>query len=135
MSDLLDKEELGQLVPNLKDPWLSLFLNAANAGVARLAPHAVEGTGAGEEAKLIVVRAIQRVSNTKTWVRSESAGPFSVSYVTGGEGLFNAVDRAELAALNSSSTSVLPHGSFPEPDDYSHLFARPGRRGRGRYVD
>lgn len=129
MSDLLDKGELGELVPNLKDPWLSLFLNAANAGVARLAPHAVEGTGAGEEAKLIVVRAIQRVFNGKEWLRTESAGPFSVAYATGGKGLFDAGDRAELASLKGSSSGALPSGSFPAPDDYSHLFARPGRRG------
>lgn len=134
MTELLDKEALGHLVPNLKDPWLSLFLNAANAGVARLAPHAVDGTGAGEEAKLIVVRAIQRVFNNKDWLRTESAGPFSVAYATGGKGLFDAGDRTELAALDPSLGGALPSGNFPEPDDYSHLFARPGRRGWGRYV-
>lgn len=128
MTELLDKEELGRLVPELKDPWLSLFLDAANAGVARIAPHAAEDTGVAAEARLIVVRAIQRVFNTKAWVRSQSAGPFSISYVTNGYGLFDANDKAELAALGPVLPGALPSGNFPEPGDYDRLFARPGRR-------
>ena len=127
---ILSKEELEGLIPNLRDPWLTAFLNAANSGAGRRLGD-ISDEGVEAEAKLIIVRAIRRAMNTKEWVKAESAGPFSVTYVTGGLGLFDAADKAELDSLTVSAVAALPRGRFPCPDDYSQLFARP-RRLRGR---
>lgn len=131
MADLLTDED-HELVPGLVDPWLSIFFDAANSAVARLAPClTADGADSGRraEAKLIVLRSIDRVRNTVDFAKAQTAGPFSVTYVTGGRGVLDKADRAALSALCDAPASGGPRGSFPAPDDYSPLFARPGRRG------
>lgn len=131
MADLLTEEDHA-LVPGLVEPWLSIFFDAANSAVARLAPClTAEGADSGRraEAKLIVLRAIERVRQTPEYIRSQTAGPFSVTYITGGRGVLDKADRAELAGLCDAPSTGGARGSFPVPDDYSALFARPGRRG------
>lgn len=129
MADLLTSED-HQMVPGLVGPWQELFFDAANSAVARLAPCLIDdaATGRRAEAKLIVLRAIERVRNTPEFARSQTAGPFSVTYITGGRGILDKDDRAALAALCDTTSTGGAQGSFPVPDDYSYLFARPGRR-------
>lgn len=132
MADLLVSDTDGALVPGLADPWLSIFFDAANSAVSRLAPClTVDGADSGRraEAKLIVLRAIDRVRNTVDFARAQSAGPFSVTYVTGGRGVLDKEDRAALSALCDAPSAGGARGAFPVHDDYSYLFARPGRRG------
>lgn len=127
MADLLTEED-HQLVPGLAEPWLSIFFDAANSAVGRLAP-CLTGAGADSgrraEAKLIVLRAIERVRQTPEFARSQTAGPFSVTYITSGRGVLDKEDRAALAALCESAPSSGARGSFPDPDCYDRLFVRP----------
>lgn len=130
MDDLLTTED-HQLVPGLEDPWRSIFFEAANSAVSRLAPClTTDGADSGRraEAKLIVLRAIERVRQTPEYVRSQTAGPFSVTYITGGRGILDKDDRGALAELCDAPQSGGARGSFPTPEAYGHLFARPGRR-------
>ena len=127
---ILKLEELVDLIPALREPWLSTFLDAANSGAERRLGDDLDD-GVKAEAKLIIVRAIRRAMNTKEWVKAESAGPFSVTYVTSGLGLFDSADKAELDSLATATIAALPRGSFPYPDHYGGLFARP-RRHHGR---
>lgn len=127
MADLLTEED-HQLVPGLTGPWLSIFFDAANSAVDRLAPCLTElgaDTGRRAEAKLIVLRAIERVRQTPEFARSQTAGPFSVTYITSGRGVLDKDDRAALAALCDSVPAGGARGSFPDPDCYDYLFARP----------
>lgn len=127
MADLLGPADYA-LVPGLTEPWLSIFFDAANSAVDRLAPCLTEvgaDTGRRAEAKLIVLRAIERVRQTPEFVRSQTAGPFSVTYITSGRGVLDKDDRAALAALCDSTSTGGARGSFPDPDCYAHLFARP----------
>lgn len=127
MADLLGPADY-ELVPGLTEPWLSIFFDAANSAVDRLAPCLTElgaDTGRRAEAKLIVLRAIERVRQTPEFVRSQTAGPFSVTYITSGRGVLDKEDRAALAALCDSTSTGGARGSFPAPDCYDHLFARP----------
>lgn len=129
MADLLTAED-HQLVPGLTDPWLSIFIDAANSAVSRLAPCLTADAadkGRRAEAKLIVLRAIERVRQTPEFVRSQTAGPFSVTYITGGRGVLDKDDRAALAALCDAPSSGGARGSFPEPERYDDLFAHPRR--------
>lgn len=127
MADLLSTNELSGLVPGLRDPWLTLFANAANSVIRRKVPDVVDDEGTAAEARLIVARAVRRVANSKEWLSSESAGPFSVSYVTGGRGLFEQDELNELLSLvPAGPRSALPSGHFPPGLNYDHLFARPG---------
>lgn len=129
MADLLGPAD-HNLVSGLEDPWRSIFFDAANSAVSRLAPClTTDGADFGRraEAKLIVLRAIERVRQTPEYARSQTAGPFSVTYVTGGRGILDKDDRGALAALCDSPQSGGARGSFPASDNYGHLFARPGR--------
>lgn len=129
MAELITTGEISALVPGLRDPWLSLFTDAANSVIRRKVPTVMTDPGTAAEARLIVARAIRRVANSKEWLSSESAGPFSVSYVTAGRGLFDATDLSLLEALVASQRpSGGPSGHFPPARDYSRLFANPGRR-------
>lgn len=130
MADLLTEDDYG-LVPGLTEPWRSIFINAANSTVNRLAPCLTTpdaDPGRRAEAKLIVLRAIERVRQTPEFIRSQTAGPFSVTYVTSGRGVLDRADRAALAALCEASVAGGARGSFPPPDDYERLFARPSPR-------
>ena len=136
MPDLIDKTELAEAVPGLIDPWGDLFVAALNSQIARVAPCLVAEAvdpGVVAEAKLIVFQAVQHVTETPRWVKSETTGPFSVTYVTGGRGILDSADVAALVELCGApvAPAVGPLGSFPTPDDYSRLFARPGRSWRG----
>jgi len=125
-------EEDHKLLPGLTDPWLSIFIDAANSAAARLAPCVTEtgaDSGLRAEAKLIVLRAIERVRGTPEYARSQTAGPFSITYITGGRGILDKDDRAALQDLCERTGAGSARGSFPEPDNYDPLFARPGRRG------
>lgn len=127
MADLLTDGD-HELVPGLTGPWQSIFFDAANSAVDRLAPcltTAGADTGRRAEAKLIVLRAIERVRQTPEFARSQTAGPFSVTYITGGRGILDKEDRAALAALCDSPAPGGARGSFPPPDSYDYLFARP----------
>lgn len=128
MADLLTNED-HQLVPGLTDPWRSIFFDAANSAVTRLAPCLTDpdaDSGRRAEAKLVVLRAIERVRQTPEFVRSQTAGPFSVTYITGGRGVLDKDDRAALAALCDAAPTGGARAHFPDPDCYDHLFARPG---------
>lgn len=128
--DLLTPEDR-QLVPGLTEPWQSIFFDAANSVVNRLAPCLTSpdaDPGRRAEAKLIVLRAIERVRQTPEFIRSQTAGPFSVTYVTSGRGVLDRDDRAALAALCEAAIKGGPRGAFPAPDEYGPLFARPSRR-------
>lgn len=134
MVDVLTPDDLAEIVPGISDRWAQTLLKAANAGARRLAPCLradVVDEGLLAEARVILLHSIERITSSRSWVRSETRGPFSISYVTGGRGLFDDDDRAALAALCSAtpSSSGMPRGSFPEPDNYDNLFARPGRAG------
>ena len=136
MPDLIDKTELTEAVPGLTGPWADLFVAALNSQISRVAPCLVADAadpGVVAEAKLIVFQAVQHVTETPRWVKSETTGPFSVTYVTGGRGILDGADLAALVGLCSGpvAPAVGPLGSFPDPDDYSRLFARPGRSWRG----
>ena len=136
MADLIDKTELAEAVPGLTDPWADLFVAALNSQISRVAPCLVADAadpGVVAEAKLIVFQAVQHVTETPRWVKSETTGPFSVTYVTGGRGILDGADLAALVGLCGSTVApaVGPLGSFPVPDDYSRLFARPGWSWRG----
>lgn len=127
MADLLTSDD-HQLVPGLADPWLSIFFDAANSAVSRLAPCLTgpdADSGRRAEAKLVVLRAIERVRQTPEFVRSQTAGPFSVTYITSGRGVLDKEDRAVLAGLCDAVPAGGARASFPEPDCYDDLFARP----------
>lgn len=133
MADLLTSEDHA-LVPGLTEPWLSIFFEAANSAVGRLAPCITTpdaDPGRRAEAKLVVLRAIERVRQTPEFVRSQTAGPFSVTYITSGRGVLDGADRAALAALcDGAAARGGAQGSFPAPDDYDSLFVRPRARRR-----
>lgn len=135
MADLIYKTELAEAVPGLTAPWADLFVAALNSQISRVAPCLVADAvdpGVMAEAKLIVFQAVQHVTETPRWVKSETTGPFSVTYVTGGRGVLDADDLAALAGLcGVSADAGGPRWSFPGPDDYDHLFARPGGGLRG----
>ena len=136
MPDLIDRTELTEAVPGLTGPWADLFVAALNSQISRVAPCLVADAvdpGVVAEAKLIVFQAVQHVTETPRWVKSETTGPFSVTYVTGGRGILDSADVAALVELCGApvAPAVGPLGSFPVPDDYSRLFARPGRSWRG----
>lgn len=121
-----------EFVPGLAEPWRSIFFDAANSAVQRLAPCLVTGVGdegRRAEAKLIVLRAIERVRQTPAFVKSQTAGPFSVTYVTGGRGLLDVDDRAALTALCERDGLVGARGAFPPAVSYDRLFVPPPSRG------
>lgn len=127
MADLLTAND-HQLVPGLTEPWLSIFFEAANSAVDRLAPClTADGADSGRraEAKLIVLRAIDRVRQTPEFIRAQRAGTQSIEYATGGRGLLDRGDRAALSALCSSIPTGGAVGAFPAPGNYGHLFASP----------
>ena len=136
MPDLIIKSDLVTAVPGLTGPWADLFVAALNSQISRVVPCLVADAadpGVVAEAKLIVFQAVQHVTETPRWVKSETTGPFSVTYVTGGRGILDGADLAALVGLCGSTVApaVGPLGSFPVPDDYSRLFARPGWSWRG----
>lgn len=131
MADLLSEEDY-PLVPGLQDPWRSIFFVAANSAVARLAPCLEDGKdGPRAEAKLIVLRAIERVRQTPEFVASQTAGPFSITYITGGRGVLDKDDRAALIALCEAPGPGGPRGAFPPAISYDSLFAQPRNRRGG----
>ena len=134
MADLIIKSDLVTAVPGLTEPWDDLFVTALNSQIERLAPCLLTASeGVQAEAKLIIFQAVQHVTETSRWVKSETTGPFLVTYVTGGRGILDGADLAALVGLCGSTVApaVGPLGSFPVPDDYSRLFARPGWSWRG----
>ena len=128
MADLITAGDLEKVVPGLSDPWPAVLLAAANSKIAREVPCLVAPDvppGVQAEAKLIVFRAIERLTETRDWIRSETTGPFSVTYVTNGRGLLTATDLAELQALcggPAPSRGGLPRGNFPLAPDLHGLF-------------
>ena len=131
MADLIIKTDLDGAVPELLPPWDDLFIEALNSQVARIAPcltAADADPGLVAEARLIVFQSVRHVTEAPRWIKSQTTGPFSVSYVTGGRGVLDADDRAALAGLCGASVgvSVGPRWSFPDPGGYDRLFVRPG---------
>ena len=124
--DLITTSELQELFPALTTPWDGLVARAVNSKVARVAPCVFSDEGLAAEAEVIVFRAVERFTDTREFVASETNGPFSVTYVTGGRGVLDADDEAALAALCARpSRNVGPVGSFPEQSlAGSHLFRR-----------
>lgn len=135
MVDLLTPEDYNLV--NVSEPWKTIFIEAANSAVARLAPCLV-GIDADEgrraEARLIVLRAIERVRGTPAFAKSQTTGPFSITYLTDGRGILDKGDRSELAALCDTVISSGPLGSFPVADCYDDLFVRPRSPRGGRRV-
>lgn len=122
--------ESGMVVEFLPDlegsPWVDLFIGAAGAVLSREFPGVLADDSLADEAGLIVMQAFDRVANTSTFARSQTSGPFSITYATGGRGLFDAADRSALRALApSAAAGAVPLGSFPEPGRYVHVFADP----------
>ena len=131
MSEIITPDDVTTLVPSAAPEWHDLLIAAANSAAARKAPCLLDDTTPGitglrAEAKLIILRAIERLTETKDWIRAETRGPFSLSYVTGGRGLLDTDDLSALAGLcSATSVGALPAGSFPRASDYDPLFARP----------
>ena len=129
MSDVITKSNVQAAIPGMPDAWADRFALAANSIVARHAPCLLADpadAGLVAEAQLILFAAIERVASTPSYIKAESRGPFSITYVTAGKGLLDGGDLAALASLcGAASEPVGPLGDFPTPDDYSALYGRP----------
>lgn len=117
---------IAEFLPELEgSPWIEVFITAAGSQLAREFPGALADDAAASEVQLILLQAFERVANSSSFAKSQTNGPFSITYVTAGRGLFDSAERVALRGLTSTPAGLIPLGSFPEPGRYRHVFADP----------
>ena len=124
MQPVLSAQQITSLVPDIDEDWATLYEAAINSIVYGLTggDPIIENTVAAQ-VELLLITAVRRSGMAKPWLKSETAGPFSVTYQNVADDLLTAWEWRRLRALLglAGPASSGARGRFPQAMDYSSL--------------
>ena len=130
MAIIVIESDVLEAVPTITPFWAGLLTSGVNSEATRAAPglDGVLSMDAMEEARLVVLAAVQAFALGKSWLASETTGPYNAVYrQRTGSGVLSAGDKARLREIAGQAAAgpAGPVGSFPAPVSYASLFTTP----------